>query len=121
MPAMTLSTLFSLQKGTPGYARLVYAGLLAGLLMPGLNVVAVVLAYLGKNAGDAALQRHALNQIHIFWKSIVYVLIGLALTWFLFGVLIIMAAFVWYILRIFKGLQALAAGQPPENPESWLF
>ena len=29
---MTLATLFSLRKGTPGHARLIYAGLLAALI-----------------------------------------------------------------------------------------
>ncbi len=120
MQTMKLSNLFSLRKGTPGYARLVYAGLLLGLFLPGLNVAAVILAWRGRGSGDAMLEQHTLNQIHIFWKSVVYVLTGLVLTYFLFGVLIIMAAIVWYVLRIVKGLQALAANSPPENPESWL-
>lgn len=118
---MTLATLFSLRKGTPGHARLIYAGLLAGLLIPGLNVAAAVLAHLNRGKGDAVLQSHTRNQIHIFWKSVVYVLIGLVLTWFLIGVLVIMAAIIWYMLRNVKGLQSLAAGAPAENPESWLF
>jgi len=118
---MTLATLFSLRKGTPGHARLIYAGLLAGLLVPGLNFVAAAGAYLNRAQGDAVLQSHALNQLHIFGKSVVYVAVGLVLTYFLFGVLIIMAAIVWYILRNVKGLQALGAGKPAENPESWLF
>mgnify|MGYP001237941843 FL=1 len=121
MTAMTISTLFSFSKGTPGYARLVYAGLLLGLFVPGLNAVAAVVAYLARDAGDALFQAHVKNQLHIFAKSVVYVLIGLVLTYFLFGVLIIMAAIVWYMLRITKGLQALARNAPPDNPESWLF
>ncbi|MFN7163449.1 MAG: DUF4870 domain-containing protein [Hyphomonas sp.] len=118
---MTLATLFSLRKGTPGHARLIYAGLLLGLLVPGLNFVAALLAYLNRGKGGAVLESHTLNQLHIFWKSVVYVLVGLVLTWFLIGVLVIMAAIIWYILRNVKGLQALAANSPPENPESWLF
>lgn len=121
MTAMTISTLFSLTKGTPGYARLVYAGLLAGLFLPGLNVVAAVLAYLARDTGDSIFQSHVKNQLHIFGKSVVYVLIGWLLTWILIGALVIMAAIVWYVLRIVKGLQSLAANEPPANPESWLF
>ncbi len=118
---MTLTRLFSLQKGTPGHARLIYAGLLLGLVVPGLNFVAALLAYLNQGKGSAMIERHTLNQLQIFWKSVVYVAIGLVLTWFLIGVLVIMAAVIWYILRIVKGLQALAVDAPPENPESWLF
>lgn len=120
MPAMTISTLFSFDKGTPGYVRLVYAGMLAGLVLPGLNVIAAVLAWLGRDTGDEVVRSHARNQLHIFFKSVVYVLTGLVLTWFLFGVLIIMATVIWYILRIAKGLQSLAANEPAANPESWL-
>jgi len=118
---MTLSTLFSLQKGTPGYTRLVYAGLLFGLFLPGLNFVAAILAWRGRGAGDAVIESHTLNQLHIFWKSIVYVLAGLVLVYFLIGVLLIMATIIWYILRILKGLRELAANAPAENPASWLF
>lgn len=121
MPAMTISTLFSLSKGTPGYARLVYAGLLLGLFLPGLNVAAALLAWLARGSGDAVFQSHVKNQLYIFFKSILYVFVGWLFTWFLFGVLIIMAAIVWYVLRIVRGLQSLAANEPPANPESWLF
>lgn len=117
---MTLSTLFSLQPGTAGRARLVYVGLLAGLLLPGLNVAAAVLAWQGREQGDEMIRSHTRNQLHIFCKSVVYVLIGLVLTYFLFGVLLIMATIIWYILRILRGLTALAANQPAANPESWL-
>lgn len=117
---MTLATLFSLRKGTPGHARLIYAGLLAGLLVPGLNFLAGAAAYLSRGKGDAVIESHTRNQLHIFAKSVVYVGIGLFLTYFLVGVLVIMAAIIWYVLRNVKGLQALAANQPVENPASWL-
>lgn len=117
---MTLAPLFSLRKGTPGHARLIYAGLLAGLLVPGLNFLAAALAWLNRGQGDAVIESHTRNQLHIFGKSVVYVAVGLVLTYFLVGVLVIMAAIIWYILRNARGLQALAANQPAENPASWL-
>jgi uncharacterized membrane protein len=117
---MTKARFISLKRGSPGRARLVYAGLLLGLLVPGLNLVAVVLAYLGRGTGDGVLESHAVNQIHIFWKSAAYVLIGVVLTYFLIGVLVLMAAIVWYILRIFRGWKTLSANEAPANPASWL-
>jgi uncharacterized membrane protein len=117
---MTLATLFSLRKGTPGHARLIYAGLLAGLLVPGLNFVAAAMAYFNRGHGDAVIESHTRNQLHIFAKSVVYVGIGLILTYFLVGVLVIMAAIIWYVLRNARGLQALAANRPADNPASWL-
>lgn len=117
---MTLTNLFSLKTGTEGHSRLIYAGLLGGLLVPGLNVVAVGLAYLNRGKGGEVMASHTLNQIHIFWKSVAYVCTGLVLTYFLFGVLLIIAAIVWYILRVVKGLKRLAADAPIDAPSSWL-
>ena len=115
----TLSQTFA--PGTSGQARLIYWGLLLGLVLPGVNVVAAGFAWHARAWGDELVRSHHANQISIFWRSVVYVLIGLALTWFLLGVLLIMAAIIWYILRVLKGLKALSAGLPPENPQSWLF
>ncbi len=111
----------SFTPGTSGQARLVYWAFLLGLFLPGLNVIAAALAWRARTRGDDLTQSHAANQISIFWRSVVYVLIGLALTYFLFGVLLIMAAIIWYILRVLRGLKSLSAGLPPENPQSWLF
>jgi len=47
--------------------------------------------------------------------------IGAVLTVVLIGILILLAALIWYIVRSIKGMQALSAGQPIENPGSWLF
>lgn len=107
--------------GTPGQARLIYWLLLLGLILPGVSLVAAGFAAHARPRGDELASSHFANQVSIFWRSVVYVLTGLLLTWFLFGVLIIMAAIVWYILRVLKGMQALSAGMPPANPQSWLF
>lgn len=111
----------SLTPGTRGHVRLIYGGFLIGLLLPGINVAAAAAAWFARGAGDEVMRLHYANQISIFWKSVVYVVICLALTYFLFGVLLIMATIIWYILRVLKGLKALAAGLPPENPQRWLF
>jgi len=37
------------------------------------------------------------------------------------GILTGLAALVWYIVRCVKGMQSLSAGQPIDNPGSWLF
>lgn len=107
--------------GTPGHARLIYWGFLLGLVLPGLNFIAAALAARGPRTGDALAASHYHNQVSIFIKSVIYVLAGLVFTYFLFGVLLIMATIVWYILRVQKGMTALKAGQPPANPDSWTF
>lgn len=111
---------FSLVTGTAGHVRLLYWGLLLGLILPGINFVAGGFAWYANGKGDDLTRSHYANQFSIFWKSVIYVLVGLVLTYFLFGVLIIMATIVWYILRVRRGLQALGKAEPPANPDSWL-
>ena len=71
--------------------------------------------------GNAKLESHYNNQINIFWKGLLYSVIGVVLTAVLIGILILLAALIWYIVRCIKGMQALSAGQPIENPGSWMF
>ena len=111
---------FSLTPGTPGHVRLLYWGMLLGLFLPGLNFIAGAIAWFVRAKGDDAVRTHYANQFSIFWKSVIYVAVGLVLTYFLFGVLLIMATIIWYILRIRKGLKARGAGSAPANPASWL-
>ena len=107
--------------GTPGHARLIYWGFLLGLVLPGMNFVAAGLAALARKQADALAAAHYHNQISLFTKSVVYVLTGLVFTYFLFGVVIIMAVIIWYILRVRRGMRALKMGAPPANPDSWTF
>lgn len=111
---------FSFTPGTPGHVRLLYWGMLLGLFLPGLNFIAGAIAWFVRTKGDDTVRTHYANQFSIFWKSVIYVAVGLVLTYFLFGVLLIMATIIWYILRIRKGLQALGAGASPANPDGWL-
>lgn len=112
----------STRAGTAGNARLIYfLYLFAPILFQLLALVGVVMAYLGKGKGDPLVENHYSNQINIFWKMLAYCLIGGVLSVILIGIPILLAAIVWYIVRIVKGIQALGENRPVENPESWLF
>lgn len=107
--------------GTPGHARLVYWGFLVGLILPGTNFLAAAMAATARKAAGPLTASHYHNQISIFLKSVIYVLTGLIFTYFLFGVVIIMAVIIWYILRVLRGMKALRGGEPAVNPDSWTF
>ena len=118
---MAESPLISIEPGSRGNANLIYfLYIVAPVFFQLLALVGVVMAYLGKGKGDALVENHYRNQINIFWKMLLYCLISGLLTFILIGVLLFLAALVWYIVRIVKGLQALSAGELVENPESWL-
>jgi uncharacterized membrane protein len=78
------------------------------------------MAYLGKPRAPDWLVSHYNNQINIFWKMLLYSFVGLLLTFVLIGLLVILAAVVWYIVRVVQGMQALSRNEPIANPGSWL-
>ncbi len=118
---MTDQVPMSMDPNTKGNANLIYILYLVSIVLGVTSIVGVVMAYMGKGKGDALLDSHYNNQINIFWKLCLYTVIGIVLTMVLIGVLVLLAALIWFIVRNVKGMQALSAGQPIENPGSWLF
>tara|TARA_R110000787_G_scaffold28182_1_gene77056 strand:- start:14858 stop:15214 length:357 start_codon:yes stop_codon:yes gene_type:complete len=118
---MTDSNQISVDPNTKGNANLIYILYLVGIVIGVTPIIGVIMAYIGKGQGDPVLESHYNNQINIFWKALLYSLIGAVLTVVLIGILILLAALIWYIVRCIKGMQALSAGQPIENPGSWMF
>ncbi|AXE66275.1 hypothetical protein BBF93_05640 [Hyphomonas sp. CACIAM 19H1] len=118
---MAESPTISIEPGSRGNANLIYfLYIVAPVFFQILALVGGVMAYLGKGKGDAMIENHYRNQINIFWKMLLYCVISGLLTFLLIGLLLFLAALVWYIVRIVKGMQALAAGEMVENPDSWL-
>jgi uncharacterized membrane protein len=114
---MTDSNQISVDPNTRGNANLIYI-----LYLVGTSIVGVVMAYIGKGQGDAVLESHYNNQINIFWKGFLYSVVSVILIPILgLGILTGLATLVWHIVRCVKGMQALSAGQPIDNPGSWLF
>ena len=118
---MTDSNQISVDPNTKGNANLIYILYLVGIVIGITPIIGVIMAYMGKGQGDPVLESHYNNQVNIFWKGLLYSVIGAVLTVVLIGILILLAALIWYIVRSIKGMQALSAGQPIENPGSWLF
>lgn len=119
---MSDTSQISLNAGATGNARLIYfLYLFAPILFQILALVGVIMAYVGKGQGDALVENHYRNQINIFWKMLAYCVVGAVLSIILIGLLILVAAVIWYIIRIVQGIQALGEGRMIENPDSWLF
>lgn len=118
---MTDQVQLSVDPNSKGNVNLIYILYLVSIVVGVTGIVGVIMAYLGKGKGDAMLDSHYNNQINIFWKFFLYAVIGSILTVIVIGLVILLAAVVWYIIRTVKGMQALSAGQPIENPGSWMF
>lgn len=104
-----------------GNANLIYILYLVAIAFGLTAIVGVVMAYMGKDDAPDWLKSHYHNQINIFWKGLLYMVIGAVLMVVLIGFLIMLAALIWYIVRIVKGMQALSKGEAIENPANWSF
>lgn len=104
-----------------GNANLIYLLYLVGIAAGITAVVGVVMAYLAREEAPDWLKSHYRNQINIFWKALLYAVVGGMLTIVVIGFLILLAALIWYIVRVVKGMQALARAEAVADPASWGF
>ena len=109
----------TVDPGQKGNANLVYILYLCSFLIGVSALVGVIMAYIGKDTASPLVRSHYQNQINIFWKMLLFMVVGAVLTLIIVGVLIILAAIVWYVIRVVKGMQALLAEQPIDDPASW--
>jgi uncharacterized membrane protein len=88
----------------------------------GITAIAgVVVAHLQVGRGDPYLDTHYRFQIRTFWVGLVYLVVGMVLTFVLIGLLVLAWWFIWSLIRNVKGILALNQNQPITNPTSWLF
>jgi uncharacterized membrane protein len=99
----------------------IYALTLAGLITGGLtSVVAVVLAYVSRKGAPDWLQSHYEFQIRTFWLSLLFGVIGGALTVIGIGIFLLAALGVWIAVRCIMGLSWLLKGQAYPTPKNWM-
>jgi len=117
---MSENAQISTKSGDPGHANLVYILYLASLVLGGIpTLVGVIMAYLAKDGSSDVALSHYRNQIHVFWKGIVYAILGAVLSVVIVGFVVWLVTAVWYVWRVVKGMQLLSRGEIYPNPESW--
>ena len=99
----------------------VYVLLLAGLFCPLLPIVGLVLAYIHRETAPDWLKSHHEWQIRTFWIGLLYQVISIVLCMVVIGLLLLLAQFVWYVVRCVQGLDRLSRHEPVTRAESWLF
>ena len=99
---------------------LVYILYLAGLFLGITAVVGVVMAYIARDRAQGWVASHYEFQVRTFWLTLLYATIGLVLSLVMIGIPVLMATFVWYIIRNVKGLIRASQDEPIPDPKSWL-
>lgn len=115
-PAATTTT-----EGDKSQAQIAYILYLVSLLVGVTAIVGLVMAYVAKNKDPDWLKSHHIFLIHTFWIGLLYTFLGILLTFVLIGILVLLFALIWWIVRCIQGLDYLNRNQPIPNPRSWFF
>lgn len=101
-------------------ALLVYVLNLMSVVTGVTAVIGIILIVLERGKKISPwLQSHYYFQLHSFWKSIAFFLLGFLLLPIYVGVLIWIALLVWWVWRNVKGVRLLRLRRPIPNPGTW--
>jgi uncharacterized membrane protein len=109
------STVSTLEKSETAIPTLVYACYAAAFLYGLTMIIGVVVAYsYRESASGKWYQSHYDYQIAIFWKSLIFFLLAVPLTFvYGLGMVIMLGTYIWVIVKIVKGWRCLAEGKSP--------
>lgn len=102
-------------EAAPGKSGVFMGYLLQALgFIVGLTfIAAVIVAYIKRDeAGDSWVASHYRWQIRTFWFSLLWMVLGAVLTFFVIGWLILIFAMIWTLYRIIRGWLCFADGRP---------
>ena len=85
------------------------------------TIVGVILAYVERDTAPAWLKSHYTFQIRTFWIGLLYFVVSCLLIVVLIGIPLLIAVWVWFIVRCALGLSRLLRNEAYPTPESWTF
>lgn len=103
-PAPQPQTQFVSQSTMP---LVVYVLYIIGLFTAVTSLVGVILAHMNTGDADPVVASHSCYQVRTFWWGLLWVILGSLTSGILIGFPILIAWFIWTIVRIVKGLNAL--------------
>lgn len=87
--------------------------------IPVAPIVGLVLAYVERGNAPAWLKSHYEFQIRTFWIGLLYFVVATMLCIILIGIPLLMAAWIWFVVRCALGLSRLLRSEAYPTPESW--
>jgi uncharacterized membrane protein len=84
------------------------------------TIVGLVLAYVERDSAPAWLKSHYTFQLRTFWIGLLYYVISITLCLILIGIPLLVATWVWFIVRCALGLARLSRNEPYPTPNNWL-
>ena len=83
------------------------------------SIVGLVLAYVERDTAPEWLRSHYTFQIRTFWIGLLYFVVACVLVVVLIGIPLLVAVWVWFIVRCALGLSRLLRNEPYPTPLSW--
>jgi uncharacterized membrane protein len=83
------------------------------------TIVGLVLAYVERDTAPDWLKSHYTFQIRTFWIGLLYCVVSVCLIIILIGIPLLLAAWIWFIVRCALGLSRLLRAEAYPTPESW--
>ncbi len=109
------------EGGTKENVQLIYVGYLLSLALGVTALIGVVMAYVYRPDSETWVRDHYTFLIRTFWIGFLYGVVGLALSFLLIGIPLLIAVSIWWIIRCVQGLSYASKAQPVPAPQSWLF
>jgi len=103
----------------PKNAQLIYILYFVSILVGLTALVGVILAYMNRGKAGGYVESHYTWLIRTFWMGLLFSFVAAILIFIGIGFLLFLAIFVWLVIRMIKGIQALGRGEPIANPQSW--
>lgn len=102
--------------------KIVYFSFIIGLFFWPATILAISLAHFYKvrDENPEWLESHYTFQQFTFYYALIYVVIGILLAAYYVGLVILLWAIIWIIIRVAKGLKAVYEEQPIPNPKQFL-
>ena len=102
-------------------ANLIYILYLVNFAVPFLGIVGVIMAYSARDRAGPELRSHYDNQIRIFWTTVIGYIVSAILFVVFIGIIMMLAVFVWKIVRVATAMSLLSRGAPVRNVQSLSF
>jgi uncharacterized membrane protein len=83
------------------------------------TIVGLVLAYMERDRAPDWLKSHFTFQIRTFWIGLLYAVVSVTLFIVLIGIPLLMATWIWMIVRCALGLGRLLRNEAYPTPQSW--
>ncbi|MEM6489472.1 MAG: hypothetical protein AAF677_14595 [Pseudomonadota bacterium] len=99
---------------------IIYILYLVGIVIPLVSIVGIIWAHIARGSATGLIENHLVWGIRTFWFALLFTVIGLVLTMVYIGFLVVLAAFIWSVVRIIVGLVNLQNGKPMPNVQSML-